>query len=717
MPGGALVAGRRRCRVALRHVVAAIVVLIVLPASASAAITLTAGANTVSTPKFELDFDDGAGNVERLTTLQWRSGAGTLGTDLANEGGAGGAPCSGFTEFWGQSYATQDFAPPGPVVAGTTGAWIAAGTRTVEINGSAPTVCSGANPIIPVRTRYTFFDGGDAANMIRFERRFSFPIGSPVYGAINLRAFVPRLPIGTYGQVVYPNTGGTLTTTGTAGPSLSSNWNGTWVALNSGATNAGMVILRDPGNSETAKIVFDNDGSSGSNNSGVSLDKPAGGWQAPITETEYMCFYDATSWPVASRSPTSLPPGCSPRAVPVNTQVPTVSGSASSPSPGSLLSASPGSWEQSTGAFTYQWSRCEGASCIEIGGATNQAYMATNDDVGKGLKVRVTATSAVGEQDSAGSSATLVFPSGPAVGAGAAPDTTITGGPLGETRERTPAFSFSSSEPGSSFTCSLDGGTGVPCSSPFQTARLGAGSHSFEVRATSAAGGADPTPARREFRVLAVLADLRAPVLGRLLNVEPVRGVVTVAVPRGSLAARRSHAAQKGLRFVPLREAKQIPVGSFLNTVRGTVRLLAAGRGTQQGDFSSGLFQLLQTSRGKDRGVTELRLKGSSFSRCTARRSSSPGNASGREGTPAHASRRRLTRRTIRRLRGNAKGRFRTRGRYSSATVRGTAWLTSDRCDGTLTKVTRGQVLVRDLRRRRIIPLRAGRSYLAKAGR
>jgi hypothetical protein len=42
-------------------------------------------------------------------------------------------------------------------------------------------------------------------------------------------------------------------------------------------------------------------------------------------------------------------------------------------------------------------------------------------------------------------------------------------------------------------------------------------------------------------------------------------------------------------------------------------------------------------------------------------------------------------------------------------------WITTDRCDGTLTKVTRGKVAVRDLRRRRTITLSAGKSYLARA--
>ena len=66
-------------------------------------------------------------------------------------------------------------------------------------------------------------------------------------------------------------------------------------------------------------------------------------------------------------------------------------------------------------------------------------------------------------------------------------------------------------------------------------------------------------------------------------------------------------------------------------------------------------------------------------------------------------------------MRGNASGRYRTSGRYSAATVRGTIWDTIDRCDGTLTKVTRGTVVVRDFRKRRNITVRAGKSYLARA--
>jgi hypothetical protein len=69
----------------------------------------------------------------------------------------------------------------------------------------------------------------------------------------------------------------------------------------------------------------------------------------------------------------------------------------------------------------------------------------------------------------------------------------------------------------------------------------------------------------------------------------------------------------------------------------------------------------------------------------------------------------------VRRLWGSGRGRFTTRGRYSSATVRGTKWLTQDQCNGTLTRVVRGVVRVVDFRRHKTVNVRAGRSYLAKA--
>ena len=64
---------------------------------------------------------------------------------------------------------------------------------------------------------------------------------------------------------------------------------------------------------------------------------------------------------------------------------------------------------------------------------------------------------------------------------------------------------------------------------------------------------------------------------------------------------------------------------------------------------------------------------------------------------------------------GSGHGRFRTRGRFAAATVRGTIWLTEDRCDRTLVRVRRGVVSVRDRVRGRSVTVRAGKRYLARA--
>jgi ferric-dicitrate binding protein FerR (iron transport regulator) len=59
-------------------------------------------------------------------------------------------------------------------------------------------------------------------------------------------------------------------------------------------------------------------------------------------------------------------------------------------------------------------------------------------------------------------------------------------------------------------------------------------------------------------------------------------------------------------------------------------------------------------------------------------------------------------------------GRFRTRGRNSVATVRGTRWSTRETCAGTVTRVMQGAVDVRDLRTGRTVTVRAGHAYLAR---
>ena len=49
--------------------------------------------------------------------------------------------------------------------------------------------------------------------------------------------------------------------------------------------------------------------------------------------------------------------------------------------------------------------------------------------------------------------------------------------------------------------------------------------------------------------------------------------------------------------------------------------------------------------------------------------------------------------------------------------MRGTRWVVSDRCHGTLTRVVRGSVTVRDGVRNKTVVVRAGGQYLAPAPR
>jgi hypothetical protein len=83
-----------------------------------------------------------------------------------------------------------------------------------------------------------------------------------------------------------------------------------------------------------------------------------------------------------------------------------------------------------------------------------------------------------------------------------APQTTITGGPEGTTDVAAPTFTFSGSEPGITFRCSVDGGAPAVCTSPFTVApALADGPHTFRVQATDSAGNVEATAQQRTFTV------------------------------------------------------------------------------------------------------------------------------------------------------------------------------------------------------------------------
>lgn len=82
----------------------------------------------------------------------------------------------------------------------------------------------------------------------------------------------------------------------------------------------------------------------------------------------------------------------------------------------------------------------------------------------------------------------------------AAPDTAITSGPPKKTKKKSATFTFSSTEGGSTFQCSLDDATPTACSSP-TTVKARKGKHSFSIAATDTAGNKDASPATYSWKV------------------------------------------------------------------------------------------------------------------------------------------------------------------------------------------------------------------------
>ena len=151
--------------------------------------------------------------------------------------------------------------------------------------------------------------------------------------------------------------------------------------------------------------------------------------------------------------------------------------------------------------------------------------------------------------------------------------------------------------------------------------------------------------------------------------------------------------------FVAVEAGQTIPPGTTVDVSNGAGIELTDSKGDAlvlygERDRVPSLFIVQKPSA----GVTELRLTGGDFKSCGKRASQSAGKAA----------------KPVRRLWAKGKGKFRTRGRYSSAAIRGTWWLTADYCDSTLTSVKQGAVTVRDLVKKKTVVVKAGSSYAAK---
>jgi hypothetical protein len=172
------------------------------------------------------------------------------------------------------------------------------------------------------------------------------------------------------------------------------------------------------------------------------------------------------------------------------------------------------------------------------------------------------------------------------------------------------------------------------------------------------------------------------PTAGSTANLALASGTVSFTLPKSDDS-------------VQLHGAAQVPIGTEVDTTDGVAKVtVARGPTLDTSDFYDGDFTVLQPG---PRSLGELKLKGGNFLDCVS------------------SFRALAKKKPLRRLWGSGKGHFRTRGRYSSATVRGTKWLTEDLCDSTRITVVQGVVLVHDFVRNVDVSVPAGHSYRANA--
>jgi hypothetical protein len=207
-----------------------------------------------------------------------------------------------------------------------------------------------------------------------------------------------------------------------------------------------------------------------------------------------------------------------------------------------------------------------------------------------------------------------------------------------------------------------------------------------------------------------------APVVaGTNAQVTAISGDVFIKLPKGAKVSRAyARAAQKApiSGFVPIKGVATVPIGSEIDSRKGELELKTASKfgkqgqrtNLQQGRFRAGLFKIRQAAKKRagatsTKPTTDLVLQ----------------TPPGLSRACAAGSAVRPIKGIVRTLAATAKGAFRALGAAGTVTAGDGTWIVSDRCDGTMTEVGRGKVVVHDTKLDKDFTLRSGQGYLAKA--
>ncbi len=299
---------------------ASVLLAFVLVSPAAAVVTCNPTLRTVTSPRFFVDWSNSSSNIgdpEEINTINWRGGS-----NLTNAFFGGGSDVEYFANSW---------APPeigvvlvGAGTVGTGPGWTCVPGNSVQVTSVGPTG-------VTVDTKYQFFDTtGPAGDKIKVKRDFTFASAF----LHDFRPYMPRLhPRTNFTQVLHPNAsytsleieavsacefGGSFGAPGCVLDTTTSphSWNGNslsndnWFAIHDPTSGTGVIVKRDPTPSISVALWIDQDFGSFTNVSSVLLRQPSGGFTGTVTEVEFLCFYDSSTWSTAMQIALILPSGC-----------------------------------------------------------------------------------------------------------------------------------------------------------------------------------------------------------------------------------------------------------------------------------------------------------------------------------------------------------------------------------------------------------------------
>jgi hypothetical protein len=362
-------------------------------------------------------------------------------------------------------------------------------------------------------------------------------------------------------------------------------------------------------------------------------------------------------------------------APPFNNGLPNVTGTVQQ---GQTLSTSNGVWANGPSSFAYGWEQCDtaGNACTRITiGAFASTYVPVAGDVGHTLRSVVTAHNSSGDTSSESSQTTTVLIAPPAPTdlpqlSGSAVEGESVSGSQGEWANTPTTYAYQWLQ------CDASGNVCAPIlgadASTYAPTITDVG-HTLRLTISATnAGGSTTVTSGPSAIVEGLAASVPPPIFQQSANLSSVSGTILIKLPGSDT-------------FVALTNAIDVPDGSTIDATNGTVSLtVQLPNGTYQtGQFYSGQFTVGQTKT----GTVDAKLSGGSFSGCKAGKTHGARAAAG-------ANKKKKPGTVVRQLWGNAHGNYTTKGRYGSASVSGTVWLTQDRCNGTFFKALKDDVYV-----------------------